>query len=100
MKAEMLRRIKIYLMVILATTIVLMLCAYDSNHWNGMDAEGDNSVVDKFFNRLYFTCVTYSTIGYGDISPATVRSRMITMVMSLIVMGEFITLVFGTKWNS
>eukprot|EP00501_MAST-03F_sp_TOSAG23-6_P000061 GSMAST32.ASY1.ANO1.62.1 assembled CDS len=37
-----------------------------------------------FHEAFYFIIVTFSTVGYGDISPATTEARM-TMVVSICV---------------
>ena len=41
--------------------------------------------VDGFFEGIYWTLVTLSTVGYGDITPHTTEGRLVTMV--LIVSG-------------
>lgn len=33
----------------------------------------------SFFNSLYFTSVTMSTIGYGDMAPATYAGKIVSM---------------------
>jgi len=45
-------------------------------------ADGD-PVFDSFFNSIWFTVITITTIGYGDISPCTVIGRSITIVLAL-----------------
>jgi len=30
-----------------------------------------DSIMDSYFTSMYFTCVTLSTVGYGDICPGT-----------------------------
>ncbi len=47
--------------------------------------EGDNSNahMDGFFDAVYWSMVTISTVGYGDITPATTEGRIITMMLIL-----------------
>jgi len=47
--------------------------------------EGDNSNahMDDFFDAVYWSMVTISTVGYGDITPATTEGRIITMMLIL-----------------
>ncbi|MEI7918644.1 MAG: potassium channel family protein [bacterium] len=33
----------------------------------------------SFFNSLYFTSVTMSTIGYGDMAPVTCAGKLVAM---------------------
>lgn len=53
-----------------------------------IDFTGINSIYDA----LYFTIVTYSTVGYGDISPKTVFAKF--FVISMIIVG---LVVFATS---
>ncbi len=38
----------------------------------------------NFFNCIYYVIVTLSTVGYGDISPATIQGRVYTIFMIII----------------
>ena len=49
----------------------------------------DLSWIDSF----YFTIVTLTTVGYGDISPATSAGKIFTMIYLLIGVGIIIALV-------
>lgn len=52
----------------------------------------DFSGINSIYDALYFTIVTYSTVGYGDIFPKTVFAKF--FVMSMIVIG---LIVFATS---
>ena len=45
-----------------------------------------NSDLSKQYNRLYFSAITHTTIGYGDISPKSSRCKLITMIHAFIVL--------------
>jgi len=42
-------------------------------------------------DAFYYTLVTYSTVGYGDIYPLTQQAKIFTVTMILIGIGAFIT---------
>jgi len=46
------------------------------------NAEG--SLFDNFFEALYWSTITLTTVGYGDIHPECDLGRLISMVSSLV----------------
>jgi hypothetical protein len=44
--------------------------------------------------NIYFSCITFSTSGYGDLSPAALGTRALVFVESLIVAALVALLVF------
>lgn len=56
----------------------------------------DFSGINSIYDALYFTIVTYSTVGYGDIFPKTIFAKffVITMIMiGLVVFATSITII-------
>lgn len=53
------------------------------------------TVLEKlsFIDALYFTIVTVSTVGYGDIHPTTVAGKLFGIVLIIIGIGTFLTIV-------
>ena len=49
------------------------------------------SGIDSWSDSIYFTFVTYSTLGYGDILPVTANARIFTVSMILIGLSSFVT---------
>lgn len=47
--------------------------------------------ITTFVDALYYTFVTYSTVGYGDIIPITHTGRLFVITMIVIGIGSFIT---------
>jgi hypothetical protein len=45
------------------------------------------------FEALYFTVVTISTVGYGDIYPSTIQGTVLAMVLIVIGVGTFLGIV-------
>jgi len=59
-------------------------------HWIGRDGLKDN--LDNqisFIDVLYFTTVTVTTVGYGDIVPVTGEGRVIAAVLMLVGIALF-----------
>jgi voltage-gated potassium channel len=46
----------------------------------------------SFLDALYFTVVTISTVGYGDVSPATTGGKIFAIIIIIIGIGAFLTL--------
>lgn len=46
--------------------------------------------IHSFIDAIYFTFVTYSTVGYGDIFPVTMNAKIFTMTMIVVGLGSFL----------
>ena len=45
---------------------------------------GDSATTfDSYFNSLWLTVITLTTVGYGDISAVTIPGRIVTMALAL-----------------
>lgn len=71
-------------MLSLIVMIYMVLCRKYS-HFKGLNEQEDKHFTHAFINRLYFVLTTIATIGYGDISPASMRARIITICVILTV---------------
>ncbi len=49
------------------------------------------SGIESWFDAAYFTFVTFSTVGYGDLLPQSTNARIFTMSMILIGLSAFAT---------
>ena len=49
----------------------------------------EQSGVNNFFDAIYWTVVTLSTVGYGDITPVTSEGRLVAMVVIASGIGVF-----------
>jgi len=47
--------------------------------------------IESLTDAIYFTFVTYSTVGYGDLLPDTPNAKLFTISMILIGLGSFVT---------
>ena len=75
----------------------LIFCQYDHTHWSGIEEEQDDTFSKKFFNRFYFTSTTYSTAGYGDISPKSTSCRTVVMILQTLIIVEIVNLALHVK---
>ena len=51
----------------------------------------NQSLLFKFFNLLYFSIVTFTTVGFGDITPVIPAAKLITVFE---MMSAFVVIVF------
>ena len=63
----------------------LLYMNLDYTHWNGITKNNDNTIVKKFLNKLYFSSITLSTVGYGDITAKSRMSILITILFNIFV---------------
>lgn len=52
-------------------------------------------IIEKlsFVDSLYFTIVTISTVGYGDIHPTTIAGKLFGIVLIIFGIGSFLTII-------
>lgn len=65
--------------------------------------EGFAPAIHNFSAALYFTIVTMSTVGYGDITPTTTDARLFTIsliVLGLVVFATSLTTIVGPVIHS
>ena len=65
--------------ILLFFTLILM--NYDHTHFNGFTQDKESDAKYKFFNRLYFATTTFSSTGYGDLSPKSTDVKIISMIL-------------------
>lgn len=59
--------------------------------------------IKTMMDAVYYTIITYSTVGYGDIVPITTEAKVFTITMVLIGLGSFATtatFIIGPKIES
>ena len=78
---------KFSFLIILVFTGIFHL--FDHNHFNGFGEKEDEE--KKLINRLYFTMTTFSSTGYGDISPKTNEVKIIAMILQFILVVSIIS---------
>lgn len=51
------------------------------------EVDAPNNQIHSFFDALYWSIVTLSTVGYGDITPQTVQGRAVAIVLIVVGIG-------------
>ena len=75
----------VFFMLSLFVGVYLFFCR-DYRHFNGILKKDDRKLSDAFLTRFYFVLTTFTTIGYGDITPKSTRARVITVFIILLIM--------------
>ena len=66
-------------------TLLFTIFGYETNEWNGIKENEDKTLLQKLFNRYYFTIVSFSTVGFGDITPNTFTLKMLMIIYSFVI---------------
>jgi hypothetical protein len=79
----------------LATVIPLFLLVFSASYYlMAYHAHGSFSQPLTRTEALYFTVTTFSTVGYGDITPTTDTARVVVMIQ---MMADLAIIGFGVK---
>jgi hypothetical protein len=83
----------------LATVIPLFLLVFSATYYlMAYNTHGSFSQPLTRTEALYFTVTTFSTVGYGDITPTTDTARVVVMfqmIADLAIIGFGVKLLFG-----
>ena len=70
---------------ILFIALLFTILCRDASHFNGINPILDKNIFYAFFNRLYFTITTLTTIGFGDISASSILAKSIVIFIILLI---------------
>ncbi|MBN3535114.1 potassium channel family protein [Mycoplasma procyoni] len=77
----------LFIIVILFSLVILDV---ETDYVNSLPADQrPSSYVDSFSKAIYFTTISLTTIGYGDISPQSDIAKTLVMIMSVIGIAIF-----------
>jgi hypothetical protein len=84
---------------VMSMTVILTIVCRDYRHFKGLNRRDDANIYQALFDRFYFILVTISTMGYGDISPASNRAKAsviaIVLFVVVIILNTFSNIVDG-----
>ena len=84
-----------FCIVIILLLIFATLNTTITNHkdWGGPNGpKKDDSYSKRLFNMFYFSSTTFSTAGYGDIYPVSVKAKLLVLLQQLILISKILYL--------
>lgn len=64
----------------------------NQSSFKGLEGTENLTYLEQLFQYFYFSTVTFASIGYGDIAPASVPAKVVVIIE---IAQSFITVVFG-----
>jgi voltage-gated potassium channel len=79
---------KVYIIALIIVGFTCIFTCFDNSHFNyNGNMQSETDFMDRIIDRLYFTTITSSTIGYGDITPRTNITKILTLIMVFIMIS-------------
>ena len=80
----------------LLSTTVLTIVEYDTfrDSVSGHLGKDNPNIFDTFYNTFWWSVVTFTTVGYGDVSPVTHFGKLLSIIIMLLNFG-IVTLLGG-----
>jgi hypothetical protein len=96
---DVIQNLLIVIGFIITMTVILTIVCRDYRHFKGLNRRNDSNIYQALFDRFYFVLVTISTMGYGDIAPASNRAKAsviaIVLFVVVIILNTFSNIVDG-----
>lgn len=80
-------RIRYYIVTVLSTIIVASILNFQFRYQLGLEIDGE--IISTWSEAIYFTTVSLTTLGYGDITPTTGFGRWIASFQSIVGFSLF-----------
>ena len=87
-----LKQTAVILVTVILFSLIFLATGYKTEDWNGLDKENDDTLSKKYGNRLYFSIISFSTLGYGDITPKKPLVKAFTCFLAILILLELSTL--------
>lgn len=84
------RKFELYTLALLSTVVIF----FGSTIIFVYEGTGINSKINDYFDAVYWSLVTISTVGYGDIVPVTLEGKLVTLVL---IVNGFLVIAFSTS---
>ena len=72
--------------IVMAHLTIILLFSLINHFYLTRDDFSNGESMKSYIDSLYFTGVTHTSVGYGDISPKTSRARFLTLIHILIIL--------------
>ncbi len=84
------------ILLMLLSTTVLTIVEYDTfrDSVSGHLGKDNPNFFDTFYNTFWWSVVTFTTVGYGDVSPVTHFGKLLSIIIMLLNFG-IVTLLGG-----
>ena len=84
------------ILLMLLSTTVLTIVEYDTfrDSVSGHLGKDNPNFFDTFYNTFWWSVVTFTTVGYGDVSPVTHFGKLLAIIIMLLNFG-IVTLLGG-----
>ncbi len=84
------------ILLMLLSTTVLTIVEYDTfrDSVSGHLGKDNPNYFDTFYNTFWWSVVTFTTVGYGDVSPVTHFGKLLSIIIMLLNFG-IVTLLGG-----
>lgn len=79
--------------------IVILVCSLIIHNTQAYDWNTHDNRKLNFFDSLYFCLTSFSTMGFGDITPSTKKSKLIVLLIQTLIIFE-ILLIYQNMVNS
>ena len=84
------------ILLMLLSTTALTIVEYDTfrDSVSGHLGKDNPNIFDTFYNTFWWSVVTFTTVGYGDVSPVTHFGKLLSIIIMLLNFG-IVTLLGG-----